>query len=74
MECPAPKKRGNLSEIHVFASDASMITVEKKIISLLKRDITYLVGGGTFRNDLKILYWNDGYSGYEKGLKEYWRN
>lgn len=70
MECPAPRQ---LREIHVFASESSMTTVGKKIIQLLKNDITYIVGGSTFSNDRKVLYWNNGTPSYYQGSQESWR-
>ena len=71
MECPAPKKQQ--PEIHIFTSKGNMTKVGESLIYLLKRDITYMVGGGSFRNDLKTLYWNDGNPGYERGSQKSWR-
>ncbi len=70
MECPGPKQS---KEIHILTADAKMTQVGKKIIPLLKSDITYVVGGGAFRNDRKTLYWNDGNPGYDRGSQESWR-
>ena len=52
MECPR-QERGEKPEIHVFTSDTKMTEVGKKIISLMKKDLTYLVGDGMFERDLK---------------------
>ncbi len=53
MECLSVPKQGN--EIQVFTLDANMTAVGKKIISLLKRDFTYLVGSGGFQDT--VLEW-----------------
>ena len=72
MECPAPKQRGDLPEIHVFTSEAKTYRVGREIIDVLKKDITYVVGDGTFSGDHKTLYWNAGHPSYQQGLQENW--
>ena len=73
MECPASKHKGDPPEIYIFTSKTNMTEVGKSIISLLRSDIVFVVGGGTFRRDFKTLYWNRGEPGYDRGSQKSWR-
>ena len=57
MECPAPKRKGALPEIHVSTSQRNAEAVGWTIISMVKDDIKYR---GRERGDNKTLFWNDG--------------
>lgn len=74
MECPPSKEKGSPPQIHVITSKENMTKVGERLIYLVRKDITYVVGGGTFRNDLKIMYWNHGKPGYERGSQKSWRH
>ena len=64
MECPS-QPRNTDPEIHVFTAEANMTSIGKQLIDTVKHDIRYVIGGGSFRDDVKTLYWNKGIPSYE---------
>ena len=76
MECPPSHQHptnNDSPEIIVFTSNDNMTDVGKKIISVVKYDIEYVIGDGSFRDDYKTLYWNGGDPGYDQGPQGNWR-
>lgn len=69
MEFPAPRHRDATPAIHIFTAEASMGVAGRKIIAEAERDICYVVGGGHFRDDKKIFYWNEGNPSYENLIR-----
>ena len=66
MECPSQPRNTTDPEIHVFTAEANMTLIGKQLIDTVKHDnIRYVIGGGSFRDDVKTLYWNNGIPSYE---------
>ena len=77
MEFPRPPRNVDPA-ILVFTAEGRMGLAGEKIISIVKRDICYMVGGGFFSDDKKKLYWNEGKPSYENlehnpGIAGNWR-